>query len=224
MTMEPTTLESLKVGWGADTAQADRLATVREGLPHQTSALEAALRFGLPMTGREIHERVRATLPQKWRLPFPARVGVALFSILALAFAFLAALAGSYVAACRSSCSDPIVGLTLSLAVLVGSIVAVGGIFGSNVQVFRRTSLWHRIDQYPRRIPDAALLKFADAKASGLFTAMYVVEAGYETPPARLVRHADPWLVGFVGRDPFTYRNEPTVDDHQAYVVLAYWE
>ena len=85
-----TTMVPLKVGYEAVTGDdAARVAAFRATLPHQrvyASMEEAALRFGLPMTGQEIHDRVRWTLRPRWHLPFNARIGVAVLGLLAAVF------------------------------------------------------------------------------------------------------------------------------------------
>jgi len=63
---------------------------------------------------------------------------------------------------------------------------------------------WFAVENYPRPIPDAALLRLSEAQKSGLFHGFYIVEPSYGSVGA------DPWLIGFIR------------PDH--YIVLAYWE
>ena len=62
-----------------------------------------------------------------------------------------------------------------------------------------------------------ALLRYDEAKQSGLFHAFFVVE-----PVLRQYIHKDPWLVGsLIERS--GNQNELSTDNRRAYIVLAYW-
>ena len=60
-----------------------------------------------------------------------------------------------------------------------------------------RGSRWHRLDTFAGHVPDAALLRYADALESGLFRHFYVVvpERSSEMP---VMDRSDPWLVASV--------------------------
>lgn len=79
---------------------------------------------------------------------------------------------------------------------------------------WRRPVLW-KIEEYPHFIPDAALLKLAEAERSGLFTSLWVAEPTYER---QVIQRTDPWIIGLRARDsiPF-YRYTPVS-------IIAYWE
>lgn len=80
----------------------------------------------------------------------------------------------------------------------------------------RRLHTWD-VDRYPRFIPDPVLLKYEEARMSGLFMNISVFEPSYEVQMSAVA--ADPWLVGKVaGRYNFTLENA----DQMA--VIAYWE
>ena len=61
----------------------------------------------------------------------------------------------------------------------------------------RRVVVW-RIREYPRFIPDEALLKFAQAEESRLFTSFWVAEPTYQRIS---VTKEDPWLIGLRRED-----------------------
>lgn len=227
-----TTLRQLKVAHepvrGLDAVQAERLASIQATLPHQQHAgvvEEAALRFGLPMTGQEIHERVRHTLRPRWRLSLAAKVGVSIFAILTVVLlGVLLPWAWWAWAACvqgRTNCADPNFGFVASLIVGLLAFGIGGAILGGNLQQQERTSRWTTAASYTAPIPVAALLKLADATASKLFKAFYVVEPGYAA--IRPQRQVDPWLIGSVF-ERVDHTLDPTGDGRRGYVVLAYWE
>ena len=209
-----------------DDVQRERIARVRGELPNQRqygAADEAALQFGLPLTGQEIHERVRATLRPRWHLPDAAKVGVVLFGVLTLVFlGVLMPWAWASWGACRASCTDHQFGFVVSLIVGIVTFVVAGGIFGGNLQTRTRTSRWTDVGSYTREIPEGALLKWADAKDSGLFKSFYVVEPAYERIAPK--RRPDPWLIGCVTGAPEWSPEVLFQDGRRAYVVLAYWE
>ena len=225
-----TTLAGLKVAnerlMGEDTRE--RIARARASLPNQQvygATDQAAVQFGLPMTGQEIHERVRATLRPRWHLPDSAKVGVGIFVVLTPVFlGILMPWAWASWHACRgvSSCSDAQVGFIVSLCLGILTFVVAGGIFGGNLQVRERTSRWTELGGYAWEIPEAALLKWAEAKDSGLFKSFYVVEPAYERIAPK--RRPDPWLIGCVGGAPEWPHEALSQDGRRAYVVLAYWE
>jgi hypothetical protein len=86
----------------------------------------------------------------------------------------------------------------------------------------RRGSTWWTVDHFRGSVPDQALLKYDEAKRTGLLTHFYVVvpmrsTARYEFAPR------DPWLVGSVqaiaeGYQPPRWRDETPV------IILAYWD
>jgi len=222
-----TTLAQLKVEHGTveDEGQRAQLVKIRQTLPHQRAqevVEEAALRFGLPMTGQEIHEQVRQTLRPRWRLPIPARIGVMIFLLVAGVFlGYFAPWAIGSLRGCTSRCEDPTLGLVASLLVGLIALLAAAGIFSLNLIVLQRTSIWNGVELYTGLIPDIALLKLAEAKDSSLFKSVFVVEPSYAEPTPR--RHVDPWLVGSVAEHE-SWAIHPSGDARRVYVVLAYWD
>ena len=70
----------------------------------------------------------------------------------------------------------------------------------------RRSAVLEPLDDYrAERIPDDVLLKYDDARASGLFSSFWVA-----TPVYRAQRQPDPWLLGEVA-------------DTSLYAVVAHW-
>ena len=220
-----TTLAGLKVTHEAvaDERGAELVAQARALLPYQqvqSQAEEAAIQFGLPITGQEIHERVRRTLRPRWHLPVAGWIGVIIFSCLAALFlGGFTPWAVRALEACRGAdCGDAKLGLAASVFCGILWVVLGGVVLASNLQIRRRTSLWTQVASYTKLIPARALAKFAVAQASGLFQAMYVVEPGYEQIAPRVRR--DPWLIGCVA----PWDSPPSGDDRRVYVVLAYWD
>ena len=218
-----TTLARLKVGHETvtDNGQAARLTKIRAALPHQqVFSMEAALQFGLPMTGEEIHQRVIATVAW-WR---GYAVNVAIWAIVCISlggsmFGYTMSYAysecRSYYSSDKSKTTDcefgTVVGRTFGSALLaIGAILLIGGLA-------EWTTSWRYIDSYDHIIPDQALLRYDEAKQSGLFHAFFVVE-----PVLRQYIHKDPWLVGsLIERS--GNQNELSTDNRRAYIVLAYW-
>ena len=198
-----------------------RLRSLRQTLPYQRDVVEdAALQFGLPMTGQEIHERVRRVLPARFGLPLPARIGIGIFAVLSAVFlGVLLPWALSSWLPCQGACPDPFAGFIVSL---VGGLVffGIGGvILAVNIERLTRTSGWTDVEHYAAPIPEAALLKMAEAIDSKLFKAFYVVEPTYEFQAARRQR-TDPWLIGRVVDQP----PDAGQDSRRGYIVLAYWD
>ena len=198
-----------------------RLRALRATLPYQRDAVQdAALEFGLPMTGQEVHDRVSRVLPARFGLPLPARVGVGIFAVLSAVFlGVLLPWALSSWLPCRGACTDPFAGFVVSL---VGGLLCFGisgAILGVNLERRARTSAWTDVGHYAAPIPEAALLKLAGAVDSGLFKNFYVVEPIYEVQAPRR-RHVDPWLIGSVVEHP----HDPRQDGRRGYIVLAYWD
>ena len=202
----------------------ERLRALRETLPHQRDAMEdAALQFGLPMTGQEIHDRVRRVLPARVGLPLPARIGVGIFAVGTTIFlGVLLPWALSYWQPCKSNCGDTGLGVFASFFLGLVCFGIGGAILGGNIQRRTRTSAWTDVGYYSATIPEAALLKLAAAMDSGLFKNFYVVEPTYEVHVPRHWR-TDPWLIGSVVEHPVR-DNEPREDGRRGYIVLAYWE
>ena len=206
-----------------EAAQGEGVTCARETLPLQRTygvAEEAALRFGLPMTGQEIHERVRRTLRSKWTLPFQSKTGVVVCAFFAVVFlGILAPWGWAAWGACTKECGDA--GFGFGVSVIVGFIAAlvVGLTLVLNLERLERVSVWTYVRDYSGQIPEPALLKYADALESGLFKVLYVVEPTYEVPTPRR-RAVDPWLVGGLEER----HGHPGTDGHRSYVVLAYWE
>ena len=215
-------LKELKVtDTPVEAAQRERVTRAREALPlqrAQSAAEEAALRFGLPMTGQEIHERVRRTLRPRWTLPFQSKTGVVVCAFFAVVFlGILAPWGWAAWGACTKQCDGAGFGVSMVLGfavALVGSLVFVG-----DLERLERARAWTDVRDYGGQIPEPALLKYADALESGLFKVLYVVEPTYEVPTPRR-RAVDPWLVGGLEER----HGHPGTDGHRSYVVLAYWE
>jgi len=70
---------------------------------------------------------------------------------------------------------------------------------------YRRTAVLEPIESYRERIPDEALLKYDDARRSGLFSRFWV-----GTPAYRADRQTDPWILG-------------EILDTDRYAVIAHW-
>ena len=198
-----------------------RLRALRDTLPYQRNAVEeAALEFGLPMTGQEVHDRVRRMLPARFRLQLSARFGVGIFAALgAVLLGVLLPWVLSYWLACRSECGDPGLGVGASLFFGLACLGIGVAILGTNIERLTRTSGWTDVEHYAALIPEAALLKLAAAIDSKLFKAFYVVEPTYEFQAARRQR-TDPWLIGRVVDQP----HDAGQDSRRGYIVLAYWD
>jgi len=207
-----------------EASQRERVARVYEALPLQrahNATQEAALRFGLPMTGQEIHERVRRTLRPRWTLPFNAKIWLVICAVFTIVLLGILAPWGwtAWSACSKRECGNA--GLGFGMSMIVGFLAAVAGsiVLAGNLQRLARVSAWTHVHNYVGQIPEPALLKYADALESGLFKTFYVVEPFYEGPTPRR-RAIDPWLVGGLEE----HRGYPGTNGHRAYVVLAYWE
>ena len=223
-------------------APMERATAIRAKLPRQalfTHRLEAAARFGLLMSRREIHERIVATMSRWGEWSKTGVVVGATLCILGLAFLTLATpwlygraqeakadaltMATQYGRGSRAHTEandiacDRFFGLIFgSLLGGIGPVVGgVGSAFGSRR---RRTTRWTTVESYGSMIPDAALLKFEEARSSGLFDGFEVVTPEYQRRERPM---SDPWLVGHLkGHN----RNSPGLETEPSSIVLAYWD
>lgn len=77
------------------------------------------------------------------------------------------------------------------------------------------------IHEYPRFIPDQALLTYKRAMDSKLLKDFSILEPAY----MENVRvYNDPWLVGWLGMGPEVWNYEARGNTHEPLVVLAYWD
>ena len=211
------------------------------------NASEAAARFGLLMSRQEIHRQIVARMPRRgewWNGGVLAGLMLMLAGSLVLGLgspelytgwqardAILAEMVkesgqtyhgkktwrnapepvrAAYEAERDASMAFWMFSVVSASAVMLG----YGIVNGSRTE---RTTRWENIKQYQSRIPDAALVRYAEAQASGLFGEFSVVSPEYRRHPAVI---KDPWLIGCVkGMAPSRWPdNEPSC------IVLAYWE
>ena len=145
----------------------DHMPVTQTKLREEAGRLEMAqAEFGLGLDAKTLHDRIRGTLPWKWR-----------------------------------EWNWPHTRTTEWWA------VAGEGWLRVPREVWQRivNPSWG-VSEYPRVIPDAALVAYETALRTGWFEHFWVIEATYWTAPPV---GADPWLVGQIG---------------DRYIVLAYWD
>lgn len=213
------TLEELKVERQGTSEEVQLAAAIRQSLPRQAAhghAQRAAAEFGLLMSGREIHERIRSVLPQRGEWKAGAFVVAAL--LLSVGIGLLTWGFMFDTARCTASKEMNCPGVR-AILFMFGGLATVVSFLVPPVNRKIRTAQWMDVLRYEAPIPDAALLKYGRAMRSELFSGFWVVEPAYQE---KNISVSDPWLIGRVkGTESNRWIG---TDDSRSYVVLAYWE
>lgn len=202
----------------------DRLTAIRQALPGQRALMAqqaaaerheiAAAAFGLLMSVRAIHQRVARRGPfRRGRL---IAVGILGGLALTLSVLLLAVIVPHLPAQATPAGKGPTEWEVLCAFGVIGLLgVAIAAIVNTVMLFTDRNAQWWSVDLYPRLIPDAALLKWEAAQASGHFVAFSVVEPVLEQRPTK-----DPWLIGHLE----IRKGDPLEDRAKSSIVLAYWD
>lgn len=194
----------------------DRLTAIRQALPGQRALMAqqaaaqrheiAAAAFGLLMSVRAIHQRVARRGPfDRGRLIAVGILGGLALTLGVVLLTVIVPHRGLPTLPARATAAFVMIGLPVAITAIVNTVMLFTD----------RNAQWWSVDLYPRLIPDAALLKWEAAQASGHFVAFSVVEPVLEQRPTK-----DPWLIGHLE----IRKGDPLEDRAKSSIVLAYWD
>lgn len=175
---------------------AERVRETLSGQATWKTVNQAQAQFGLMRSRADISRLVARSLPLRFDPHCLAFAGTGISLILGGLYVLSRVWGGHFSADSFSP---------LGFAMGISGLMLLGA---SSVYGFRpREAVWTRVCDYTRFIPDAALVKYAEARDSRLFSGFSVVVPQYAD---RKSREPDPWLVGELSSG--------------EYIILAYWD